>query len=190
MSKVDYIDFQARSEPLAFLITFRTYGSWLHGDERGAVGRRNYHRYGTPAMPANRRVLNEETAALKHSPVVLNRSQRTTIENAIREVCSNRGYFLHAINVRTNHVHSVVRARCKPDHVLTAFKAYSTRKLREARLVNRDMKPWARHGSTVYLWTEEQVNRAIGYVVEGQGEEPFDNQLVGRASGPPSRSGF
>jgi len=27
--------------PLAFLITFRTYGSWLHGDMRGSIDRYN-----------------------------------------------------------------------------------------------------------------------------------------------------
>ncbi len=25
--------------PLAYLITFRSYGTWLHGDERGSVNR-------------------------------------------------------------------------------------------------------------------------------------------------------
>ena len=32
----DYIDFQDRSSPIGYLITFRCYGKWLHGDERGA----------------------------------------------------------------------------------------------------------------------------------------------------------
>jgi hypothetical protein len=50
MAKIDYVEFQARTQPLAFLITFRCYGTWLHGDERGAVDRSSYHRYGTPDM--------------------------------------------------------------------------------------------------------------------------------------------
>jgi len=57
---------------------------------------------------------------------------------------------------------------------MEGFKAYATRKLREARLISEDIKPWARHGSTPFLWTEEQVQRAIGYVIEGQGVDPFD----------------
>ena len=173
MVTVDYIDFQSRSEPLAFLITFRTYGTWLHGETRGSIDRHRYHRYGTQAMPANKKIFDEEKSALKHPPVILNRLQRSATEAAIREVCERRGYFRHAIKVRTNHVHSVITASCKPEHVLEAFKAYATRKLREANLVKREIKPWARHGSTVYLWTDEQVNRAIAYVLEGQGEEPF-----------------
>jgi hypothetical protein len=32
--KRDYIDFQDRSTPVGYLITFRCYGTWLHGDER------------------------------------------------------------------------------------------------------------------------------------------------------------
>jgi hypothetical protein len=114
MPKVDYIDFQTRTEPLAFLITFRTYGTWLHGDARGSIDRRHYHRYGTPAMPANKTVLDEEERTLKHSPVVLNRLQRSATKAAIEEVCAYRGYALYAINVRTNHVHSVVTAFCTP----------------------------------------------------------------------------
>ena len=38
--------------PLAYLITFRSYGTWLHGDERGSVDR--FHNvYGTPRLPPN-----------------------------------------------------------------------------------------------------------------------------------------
>jgi len=29
--------------PLAYLITFRSYGTWLHGDERGSVDRFSQH---------------------------------------------------------------------------------------------------------------------------------------------------
>ena len=66
-----------------------------------------------------------------------------------------------------------VGASCKPEHVMDSFKAYATRKLREADLLCQGVKLWARHGSTPYLWTEEEVQRAIDYVVNGQGDEPF-----------------
>ena len=124
-------------------------------------------------MPANQGVLEEEKAELKHGPVVLNLAQREVVELAIREVCEHRAYVLHAVNVLTNHVHSVVSAPDKPEHVMESFKAYATRRLREASLLDRDVKPWARHGSTPYLWTEEAMRRAIDYVVNGQGGEPF-----------------
>ncbi len=173
MGKPDYVDFQGRTKPLAYLITFRCYGTWLHGDERGSIDRRNYNRYGTPDMPANPKVLNDENAELKHRALLLSNAQRQVVELAIREVCDYRDYVLHAVNVRTNHVHSVVSAPCNPEHVMDSFKSYATRKLREAGLLDRNIKPWARHGSTPYLWTEDDVRRAIDYVLNGQGEEPF-----------------
>ena len=175
MGKVDYIDFQERNQPLAYLITFRCFGTWLHGDPRGSIDRRKYNRYGTPDMPANQKILADEEAELKTPPVFLSGSQRKVVDSAIREVCKHRGYALHAVNVRTNHVHSVVSAGCKPEQVMNSFKAYATRKLRETNLLSRNIKPWARHGSTPYLWTEEQVQRAIDYVINGQVMNRFDN---------------
>ena len=173
MAKADYIDFQTRTYPLGYLITFRCYGTWLHGDERGSMDRRKYHIYGTPDMPKNRKLLEDERRDLKSPPVFLDKTQRAVVERAIREVCDYRGYKLFAVNVRTNHVHSVVYAPCKPEHVMDAFKAYATRQLRRKGLLNRKVTPWSRHGSTPYLWTEEQLQRAIDYVVNGQDNEPF-----------------
>ena len=108
---------------------------------------------------------------LKHPPVKLDAYQRPVVEKAIREVCKNRGYELLAINVRTNHVHTIVSAQIKPEPILQAFQAYATRNLRKAGLLGQDVKPWARHGSTPYLWKEKHVERAIDYVLNGQGDE-------------------
>jgi len=38
--------------PLAYMITFRTYGSWLHGDERGSIDR-HHNRFGGPRVSVN-----------------------------------------------------------------------------------------------------------------------------------------
>ncbi len=45
-------DFNYSDFPLAYLITIRCYGTWLHGDERGSVDRK-YNRYGTPRIAPN-----------------------------------------------------------------------------------------------------------------------------------------
>jgi REP element-mobilizing transposase RayT len=137
------------------------------------VDRRNYNRYGTPDMPANKRILAEEQQRLRTDPITLDQAQREVIELAIREVCEHRRYALHAVNARSIHVHSVVSASSKPEHVMDSFKAYATRKLRELSLLAQNVKPWSRHGSTPYLWTEEDVAQAVDYVVNGQGDEPF-----------------
>jgi REP element-mobilizing transposase RayT len=173
VAKADYIDFQTRTQPLGFLITFRCYGTWLHGEKRGSVDRHRSNRYGTPGMPANEKILREERLELRHRPVRLTKRQRGVVKAAIEEVCKHRQYCLYALNVRKNHAHAVVNASRKPEHIMSAFKSYSTRKLREANLLAQDVKPWARHGSTPYLWTEERLLSAVDYVLYGQDDEPF-----------------
>ena len=173
MSRDDYIDFQERTEPLAYLITIRTYGTWLHGDERGAMDRREHNRHGAPNIAPNRRLVKAEHAQLKHPPVTFDEAQRAAVEQAIREVCAHRDYQLLAVNVRTNHVHCVVAAACRPELVMNGFKVYATRHLREEGLLLPDVKPWSRHGSNPYLWTPEQVERAIDYVINGQDGDPW-----------------
>ena len=154
--------------PLAYFISYRCYGTWLHGDSRGSVDRKN-NVYGTPKLPVNKNLENSEARLLKHPPFKLNATCRKAVDDAVREVCSHRHYLLRALNVRTNHVHSVVSARKKPEPILNAFQAYSTRKLRERGLLALDVKPWSRHGSTIYLWSDEDVFKAIEYVMSGQG---------------------
>ena len=124
-------------------------------------------------MPPNKNLLSNERAEPKSLPVTLNKRQRELVAAAIRNVCKHRNYPVYAINVRTNHAHVVVASLSKPEIVMNSFKSYATRKLREEHLIKRDIKPWARHGSTRYLWTEEQLAQAIEYVLFGQGDEPF-----------------
>jgi REP element-mobilizing transposase RayT len=131
------------------------------------------HRYGTPDMPPNKKILSDEVRTLKSEPVLLDKRQRAVVDGAIREVCVQRKYSLYAVNVRTNKVHVVVGTSRTPEIVMNSFKSYATPKLREASLVSADLKPWARHGSTRYLWTEEQLSQGIEYVMFGQGNELF-----------------
>jgi hypothetical protein len=88
------------------------------------------------------------------------------------DVCGHRGWRLLAVNARTNHVHLVVTALSEPEVVLQSIKSWTTRRLVEARLLVLDGPLWARHGSTVYLWTSESVDRAIDYVVHRQDAAP------------------
>ena len=173
MSTRDYIDFQARTEPLGYLITFRTYGTWLHGDERGSMDRRFHNRVGEPRMAKSPGLVQHEKELLKQPPVILNQAQRQAVEAAITEVCQVRGYHLYAVNARSNHVHVVVSASGKPEPMMRSFKSYATRKLRETGLMAAEIEPWSRHGSTPYLWSEEEIAHAVDYVLYGQDGESF-----------------
>ncbi|MDQ2977413.1 MAG: transposase [Acidobacteriota bacterium] len=161
--------FEFNNIPLGYLITFRGHGTWLHGDKRGSVDR--FHNlYGSPRLPHNERWREYNRQELRHPPVKLSSDQRQVFEAGIRETCQIRKWDLWAINARSNHIHTVVSANCKPEIVLIALKANATRKLREAGFWLHSTSPWANRGSKKYLWTEKDVNDAIAYVQYDQGE--------------------
>ena len=154
--------------PLAYFISFRTYGTWLHGDERGSVDR-FHNQYGTEFLLPDKDWQRQDERLLKHPPVVLTQDQRDSVECAIREACLSRQWFLRALNARTNHVHTVVSINTnRPELALNAFKAKATRQLRCDGLWQHEHSPWSDRGSKRYLWTELSVERAIDYVVNGQ----------------------
>jgi REP element-mobilizing transposase RayT len=160
--------------PLAYLITIRTFGTWLHGDERGSVDRRGKNIYGTPDIEPNQKLLKMMKDELKQPSFIFDDAQRAVVEAAISDLCRERKYFLQAINVRTNHAHAVVSAQMKPERIADAFKAFATKKLREERLVSVEAKIWSRGRSRKYLWKPRHVELAIDYVLYGQGDLPFE----------------
>ena len=122
--------------PLAYFISFRSYGTWLHGDRRGSIDR-FHNRYRAPYLPPNENWQRHDEGRLKTKPLILGPRERRAVETAVRETCEIRKWFLQALNVRTNHIHTVVSANRKADLVLNAFKANATRQLREAGLWDR-----------------------------------------------------
>ncbi len=54
--------------PLAFLITFRCYGTWLHGDQSGSIDR-FHNRYKSPYIEPNHRWHRHNTQALEDQAV-------------------------------------------------------------------------------------------------------------------------
>src|SRR5712691_9109075 len=93
--------------PLAYLISFRSYGTWLHGDERGSIDR-FHNRYKSPYISPNEAWQKHNKGLLKSEAIKLDASQRKSVEEAVHENCEIRKWVLRALNVRTNHVHLVV----------------------------------------------------------------------------------
>ena len=153
--------------PLAYFITFRSYGTWLHGRE-GSVDR-FHNAYGTPRLRADTARHRYNRQLLKQPLVSLGKKRRAAIKSAIRDTCKIRGWTLWAFNIRTNHVHTVITARCDPERVLIALKANATRQMKETHCWNSDRSPWSRRGSKRRLWTEKDLSAAIGYVLYEQG---------------------
>ena len=107
---------------------------------------------------------------MNQAPYSLDRDSRAAVLEALREVCLQRGWSRLAAHVRTNHVHVVLEAEVRPEKVMNDFKSYASRSLNRLGRDGSDRKRWARHGSTRWLWKDQDVQEAIRYVVEEQGE--------------------
>ncbi len=144
------------------------YGAWLPG-EVGAVPRTR-NQFGAPLPESNLYTERQSRIRMAQNPYLPDSLRRQVVLKSLREVCFYRGRTLLADHVRTNHIHIVITADPKPEQVLNAMKAYGSRALNELELDGPDRRPWARHGSTRYLWCEDSVRKAIQYVIPEQGE--------------------
>jgi len=160
------------SDPLAYFITYRTHGTWLPGDDRGST-RHSPDCNGNKSHTANPS-LNVHTGWHSANAVTLDHQMRDVVTHKIAEVCEHYDWVLIALNVRSNHVHIVVQGDKKPEQMMNAFKSWSTRRLRERGLMRDDVKVWARHGSTRYLFYPREVEYAAWYTNEAQDGERFD----------------
>lgn len=166
--------FETNELPIAYLLTFRTYGTWHHGDERTSVRRNGNNRYLgpkiTPSVPLREAMQN----AQKEPSLVLDSKQREIVKAAIVEVCEFRKYILRALNVRTNHAHVVVSGAVTPEKIVNDFKVYATRRLRDNGFCSPTQKIWSRGASTRYLWKLRHVEGAVDYVKYCQEDIPFE----------------
>lgn len=154
-------------------ITFHTYGTWLTGDERGSIK--------APQNKPGERVLEHQPHLVAHiqnrmrqKPVQFGNAMRASVETSIEGVCSYRGWTLHAINVRQNHVHAVVGAPCAADKIRDDFKAYATRHLREKGLAEQNETLWAEGGSGRPIKNARDLEAVIHYVLHEQGPDLHD----------------
>jgi hypothetical protein len=79
-------EFNTSGIPLAFLITFRCYGTWLHGDDRGSTDR-SHNTYGSSFIPSNSRWENYGCRFMSYSPVTLDAHRRSVVEASVRVAC-------------------------------------------------------------------------------------------------------
>ena len=113
-------------DPLGFFLTWVTYGTWLPGDERGWVE----YQHGWQ-LPSPIREL-EAASLMTEDACRLTPEHREAVEQQIGETCQHRGWHLHVVNCRTNHVHVVVTApNTHPKKIRSDLKAWATRSLKE-----------------------------------------------------------
>ena len=153
------------NEPLAYFLTFSTYGTRLHGDERESVIVKDRS---TKLIGRNDALQLYERDLMKFPAVAFNESQREIVLDTITKHCGIKNWRLFAVHVLINHVHVIVKSNEDPDKVMADLKAWATRKLRET---GHDFeKVWTKHGSTKYVFTGDKLKEKVHYVIYEQGE--------------------
>jgi REP element-mobilizing transposase RayT len=152
-------------DPLGYFLTWVTYGTWLPGDSRGWVE----YRHGWQLPDLIREL--EARARMTEDACLLTPGQRRSVERQVAETCEHRGWMLHAVNCRSNHVYVVVSANVdNPKKVRTDLKAWATRALKKSSGQERE-NWWAERGSIRFLNNEESLQAAILYVRDAQDQK-------------------
>src|SRR4051812_34349586 len=107
--------------PLAYFLTLRTYGTWLHGNDRGSVDQ-HQNQYGTPRVAAHSGKQKSDEARMKDPPMLLAAESAALVESVIAQVCAHRQWHHWIAKARTNHVHVVVKAVLTPERMMNDFK--------------------------------------------------------------------
>ena len=156
--------------PLAYFITFTTYGTWLHGTDKGMGSVDQEHNaYGTPYVEADAARVQSERDAMTQPPYVLDAPRRTIACDAIVAIARDKEWSLLAAHVRSNHVHVVIAAEREPGRLMSDLKARASRELTLAGYESTQRKRWTRHGSTLYLFDSAVVAQKIHYTLHEQG---------------------
>jgi REP element-mobilizing transposase RayT len=154
-------------QPLAYMLTFRTYATWLPGDRRGFVTR-DRSGYRTPLCGASHPLEDAMAARQEHPSLELDAARRGAVEAAIREHCAHREWRLSALNVRTNHVHSVVAAGKPPERVMNELKSWSTRRMMRDGLLVEGAKAWHATGARGICGPRRRWSRRVGTCSTGK----------------------
>jgi REP element-mobilizing transposase RayT len=155
--------------PLAYFITFSTYGAWLPGSAKGSVDR-HHNEFATSFLSPDAERENESRNLMTQPPYSMSATERDIVCRAIVELSKDRGWQLLAVQVRSNHVHVVVKADRDPGRLMSDLKGRASRDLTLAGFGDADRKRWTRHGSTQHLFREEEVEAKIRYALDEQGE--------------------
>ncbi len=149
-------------DPIAYFITWPTYGTWLPGDDRGWV--EYHHGWQLPNADLERFC----RACMKEKQCLLSILERAIVLEQILETCKFRKWVHFASDCRSNHAHIVIGATNTHSKKIRAdIKAWCTRRLRERSRPEQE-NWWAERGSTRYVWTEESLARVLDYVTLAQ----------------------
>lgn len=156
-------------DPLAYFLTWTTYGSWLPGDDRGWWHKSDGERY-----ESNEWLHEISALQMVEGTFLLSDSDRAVVKSTVGRHCEIRCWRLHALSARSNHVHVVVTTPgYPPETVRDQLKAWCTRNLKPCHKSRKRF--WTEGASCRSINHEQDLEKAIVYVNEAQGRKDRDH---------------
>jgi REP element-mobilizing transposase RayT len=173
---------------LAYHLIFSAHGFWLPNDPRGSwsdfvrrwelflfgAATKTNERQSLARRPHDRALRLKAKSAMKYAPVRFTGVQARAVATGLARAAREAGYIVYACSIMPDHVHMVV-ARCDRDaeKIVGHLKARATQELLGEKLhpfqdqitpAGRTPPCWARRCWKVFLFTTEEILRAIRYV--------------------------
>lgn len=160
------IQFMQRLHPhrTSWYITWGTFGSRLHGDDRPTVDK-THNVFGTPFVGENPDRLWSEVRRMTADTVWLGRAQQRFVQDTLPAVCGRGGWLLRVCAAGPDHVHVLcdVLPQTHGEQVRRLMKRWLTQSL--ARKWTVPLKGWwAEEGSNKAIRGEDYLNNAYNYI--------------------------
>ncbi|MFZ3342237.1 MAG: hypothetical protein WA213_15235 [Terriglobales bacterium] len=131
---------------------------------------RQHNQPGSRAVDADPGRSALERRLMNQPPYILDAPRRKAVLAALLDRAIERGWPLIAAHVRSTHVHNRHRRRRSSGKRNDRHETCASRRLNQSGFDTPDRKRWARHGSTRWLRSRENIDAAIQYVIEKQGD--------------------
>jgi REP element-mobilizing transposase RayT len=149
--------------PLAYHITWGTYGNRLHGDPRGTVDR-THRKRGSPVLGLDRERLEKEKSLMKFPPVRFTRDQRLFIETNIPKICEHGLWTYHICAAAIDHIHMVVSSPSDPRDIRRLAKRWMGQELSLHYRLPEGATWWSEGGSVRTVKDDAYLQSALPYV--------------------------
>jgi REP element-mobilizing transposase RayT len=153
-------------------VIINTFGTWLHGDERGFRSRK--HRihssgdYRDRPPPEEHAGLHEFQKAHARREVTIDRSRRRTVGQALLTALLHRHYRILALAVGKVHAHALVEL---PESLATVKAIVGDAKRKSSRAAKTQLPGtvWASGGTFKMVKDDDHLRRANDYIMYDQG---------------------
>ena len=140
---------------IGYMLTWRTYGTWLQGDERGCK---------------NEKLEQANKKNLKKEPIKFNSAQIEAVKDSIIQEAKRLNQKIYALTVLPNHIHLLVE---KIDEAIESTAAFYKTVARKALYKNNlQGRIWAKGYDKRYVFTEQELLNRMVYILKHNEQNP------------------